>query len=117
MPEKICPKCYQRVWVDNEDDEIGMCFSDGTHTTLRELETNVLSHYGVKQRVRVAKASTDIFHGEEKIVTDRCRHCPMLEGRYAPNTKTYYVCTHPDTDGWEIEHLDLIPLWCTLEDN
>lgn len=88
MPEKLCPMCNQRVWVDNEDDVIVRCFDDGMHMTLREL-----------------KASTGIFHGEKKIVMDRCRHCPMREPRTSPNCNTYHVCTCPDTDGWEIEHL------------
>jgi len=58
-----------------------------------------------------------IINGQKKIVTDRCRNCPMREERYSPNSKTYYICTCPDTDGWEIEHLDLIPNWCVLDDD
>lgn len=70
-----------------------------------------------KQHVRVIKASAGIFHGEKKIVMDRCRNCPLREERYSSNNNVYYICTHPGTDGWEIEHMDLIPIWCVLEDN
>ena len=64
------------------------------------------------------KESAGIFDGSKKIVTDRCRNCPLIRYRATiEKSDTNTVCTHASTDGWKLYDLDLIPIWCPLEDD
>ena len=81
-----------------------------------EDETFGTLHDTPAKAIEAERGHIDTTNRSKKIVMDRCRNCPMREVRTSPVSKTHYVCTCPDTDGWEIEHLDLIPTWCPLED-
>lgn len=53
----------------------------------------------------------------KKILVDCCRNCPLKEMDFDERRNPFSRCTHVATKSRRLDHLDIIPDWCVLEDD